>query len=172
MRGIKSDRMWPGSGPETASHIARSVAGSAAGDLASIFGTGWGRPWCQFQSSLTGRGDMWAPYILAKALAGHGPGAGVVPRLKRERAVRKAALSRLDERPIAADHRRTIAVEPVAALNKVILVDGAVTAGAAPMGAAEKMRGAFPDVEVAAFAAMRTARFHNFKKPEIPRWRP
>ena len=107
---------------------------------------------------------MWAPYSLAKALAGHGPGAGVAPCLKREKAVRKAALSSPGERPRAADHRRTIAVEPVAALDKVILVDGAVTVGAAPMGAAEKMRSAFPGVEVAAFAAMQTAGFQNFKK--------
>ena len=37
------------------------------------------------------------------------------------------------------------------------------------MGAAEKMRSAFPGVEVAAFAAMRTAGFQNFKKTRDPK---
>lgn len=69
------------------------------------------------KSSLIGKGGLWVPYNLAKALTEHGLGANVVPCLKRERAVRKAALSSPGERPIAADHRRTIAVEPVAALD-------------------------------------------------------
>jgi len=128
-----------------------------------------GRPWCRFQRSLIGKGGLWVPYNLAKALAGRGLGAGVVPCPKRDRAVRKAALSSPGERPSAEDHRRTIAVESVAALDKVIPVDDMVTAGATLMGAAEKMRSAFPGVEVAAFAAMRTAGFQNIEKTRDPK---
>lgn len=100
-----------------------------------------------------------------------GKGAGRArPRIRRRAvpqeggAVRKAALSSPGERPRAADHRRAIAVESVVALDKAIPVDYTVTTDATLMGAAEKMRSAFPGVEVAAFAAMRTAGFQNIKK--------
>ena len=121
------------------------------------------------KSSLINKGDLWVPYNLAEALAECGLGVDVVPCLRRDKAVQKAAWSSPDKRPKAADHHQTIAVESVAAPDKVVLVDDVVTRGATLIGAAEKMRSVFPDVEITAFAAMRTAGFGNFKKTRDPK---
>lgn len=121
------------------------------------------------KSSLISKGDLWVPYNLAEALAECGLGVGVVPCLKRGKAVQKAALSSSDKRPRAADHRRTIVVESVEAPDKVVLVDDVVTTGATLIGAAQRLRSAFPDVEITAFAAMRTESFGGFKKTKDPK---
>ena len=121
------------------------------------------------KSSLIGEGDLWVPYNMAAALVEPGLGSGVVPCIRRTKSIQKAALSRPADRPGAATHRATIAVEAVAVPGRAVIVDDVVTTGAMLMGAAQALRSAFPGVEIAAFAAMRTAGFGNFRKTRDPK---
>ena len=169
MRRIKNDRIWPGSGLKTTSYIAKSVAESAASEFAEIFKGGDAAMVPAPKSSLIGEGDLWVPYNMAAALVEQGLGSGVVPCIRRTKSIQKAALSRPADRPEAATHRATIAVEAVAVPGRAVIVDDVVTTGAMLMGAAQALRSAFPGVEIAAFTAMRTAGFGNFKKTRDPK---
>lgn len=169
MRRVKSDSVWPGSDLKTTSYIAQSVAKTAAVDFADIFMEGKAAMVPVPKSSLISKGDLWVPHNMAKALAEYGLGIDVVPCLKRDKAVRKAARSSSDTRPKVADHLKTIAVEAVAPPDRVVLVDDVVTTGATLIGAAQSLRGAFPGVQITAFAAMRTESFGNIKKIKDPK---
>lgn len=156
MRRIKNDSVRPGSDLKTTSYIAQSIARSSTGYFDSIFKDGSAAMVPAPKSSLIGKGDLWVPHNMAASLVEHGLGASIVPCLKRVKPVQKAAFSKASDRPQVATHLESMAVEAIEVLDKVILVDDVVTSGAMLMGAAEKLRSAFPGVEIAAFAAMRT----------------
>ena len=122
------------------------------------------------KSSLMGNDDLWVPRNMAAALVEHGLGASVVPCLRRVSAVPKAAWSKPKDRPTARLHYETIAATaPLGAHGRLVLVDDVVTTGAVFMGAANRLSGAFPGAKIAAFAAMRTASFGDFKKIADPK---
>lgn len=169
MRRVKGDLVWPGSDLKTTSYIAQSVANTAVGDFVDIFMGGRAAMVPVPKSSLISKGDLWVPYNMAKALAKYDLGTNVVPCLKRDKAVQKAALSSSGKRPKVADHLKTIAVEAVAPFDEVVLVDDVVTTGATLIGAAQSLRSVFPGVEITAFAAMRTESFGGFEKTKDPK---
>ena len=89
------------------------------------------------RSSLPGRTGATPVERIATALAARGFGARVVPCLRRVRAVPKAAWAGKGERPNAAMHRDSIAVDSgMLPFDDVVLVDDVVTSGAQLLGAA------------------------------------
>jgi hypothetical protein len=121
-------------------------------------------------SSLMKRDTLWVPQRLAKAMVNRGFGQSVVECLDRVTAVRKAATSLASDRPKAAEHYSTMAVQKeLSEPNEILLIDDVVTRGATLLGAANKLADAFPNTKIRAFAAMRTisppSTFHAIHDP-------
>lgn len=87
-----------------------------------------------------------------------GLGKESIPLLAREVPVPKAALRQPSERPKTKDHIASMSVQKRIAEppNQILLVDNIITRGATAMGGANKLAEVFPNVEIRAFAAMRT----------------
>ena len=108
-------------------------------------------------------GSMWAPELLANALKEHGLGRNVVAHLERVTPVPKSSQSA--DRVSPTKHRDTMAVKTtVTPPTNILLVDDVVTRGSTFLGSAWLMSEAYPDVEIKAFAAMRTCYVNGFKK--------
>lgn len=110
---------------------------------------------------------------LASCLTQIGLAAEVWPVLRRRHAVRKSAFAAAGERPSALEHYASFAIErgawcgaPVGAESvvrersgsrlRLTLVDDVITRGRTLMAAAVRIREAFPEAEVRAFAFLRT----------------
>ncbi len=96
----------------------------------------------------------------------------MAPYLERIKALRKAATSLPQKRPMVTEHFESMAVRgSLAPPQEVMLVDDIVTRGATLFGAAERLLEAFPNVHIRAFAAMRTvsnsSEFVNFFEPHV-----
>lgn len=109
------------------------------------------------KSSLMQPYELWVPERIAKALVAEGFGSKVVPCLTRSKPVTKAAASPASERPTAEQHYDSLIVQ--GALSKpqeIVLIDDVVTRGATLVGCSNRLRDAFPECRIRAFAAMRT----------------
>lgn len=79
------------------------------------------------------------------------------PLLERVRPVPKSAYAAPGERPSAEEHFASLAVGRVLAVPaRILLIDDVVTRGATLLAAASRLREAFPDVAIRAFALVRT----------------
>jgi hypothetical protein len=104
-------------------------------------------------------GALWPGKRIAEELARRGLGGAVLPLLERKEPIEKSALQRAgSKRPGPEDHIRTIAVVDVlqAGRRRIVLVDDVVTRGATLLGCATLLQRVLPDVEIVAFAAVRT----------------
>lgn len=108
-------------------------------------------------SSLTKPDTMWAPKILAESLVSVGLGSSVATCISRVAYVRKSATSSPEDRPMPIKHCETMAVtRMVTEPASILLVDDVVTRGATFLGAACRVAELYPNVDIRAFAAMRT----------------
>jgi hypothetical protein len=115
----------------------------------------------------------WVGARLASCLKQVGLAAEVWPVLRRRHAVRKSAFAAADERPSVLEHYASFHVAcspsggPPAGLDSMVrqpcdrrlrltLIDDVVTRGRTLLAAAARLREAFPDAEVRAFALLRT----------------
>jgi hypothetical protein len=110
------------------------------------------------RSSVTGgRPRPWPASDIATAMVQRGFGRSVLACLRRSRAVTKAAWAGSGQRPMAADHRASLAVSGDVRLPpEVVLVDDVVTSGAQLLGAAWALHDIRSDARVSGFAAVRT----------------
>lgn len=109
------------------------------------------------RSGLLRRGDLWPAFEIVESLRAEGFGQRVLPCLKRVLAVPKAATSRSEDRPKARAHFDSLELaEPLSLPAKITLIDDVVTRGAQLFGAAWRIWSVRPDVEVRAFAVIRT----------------
>ena len=102
---------------------------------------------------------LWPPAIIAEVLSSRGLAAGVIPMLRRTRAVPKSAFATPANRPGAVDHLDSIAVEGSLALpghSCITVVDDFVTTGATLLASATRVREVFPRTEVRCFGLVRT----------------
>ncbi len=107
---------------------------------------------------------------ICDALFACGLAKDVVVLLERTEPVLKSAYAAPVERPLAEQHFATIAVTPVLlAPIRVLLVDDVVTRGATLLGAASRIKDAFPDCEVRGFALVRTESFDEVTEVRDPR---
>lgn len=107
---------------------------------------------------------------LCEALLRCGLAREVAALLERVEPVRKSAYAAPVERPLAEEHYATMAVTSILLPpSRVLLVDDVVTRGATLLGAASRMRDAFPDCDVRGFALVRTESFDEITEVRDPR---
>jgi predicted amidophosphoribosyltransferase len=100
---------------------------------------------------------MWVPQRLAEALSKEGLGIAIKIFLERVVALRKSATSH--DKPTAIEHYNSLHVRTQKTLSEpkeILLIDDIVTRGATILGAANRLKEAFPKSSIRAFAAMRT----------------
>jgi hypothetical protein len=103
-------------------------------------------------------GGTWAAAELAQALVQQGVGSATWLGLHRIRAVRKSATAAKGCRPSVARHYDSFQLEPPALRpQSVVLIDDVITKGRTIFAAAARLREAFPDAQIRAFALLRTA---------------
>lgn len=94
---------------------------------------------------------------LAAALVDAGLGGGLWCGLKRVCPVRKSATAPSFTRPTAAKHYGSFMVEPCDwSPARILLVDDVITKGRTLIAAATRVREAFPQAQIRAFALLRT----------------
>lgn len=108
-------------------------------------------------SSFNKSGTLWVPQRLANALFRKGLGMKVEECLKRITPLPKSATSLAANRPKAAAHFYSLAVERILhEPTEILLIDDVVTRGATLLGAANRLLEAYPNAHVRAFAVIRT----------------
>ena len=102
-------------------------------------------------------GGTWAAAELARALVQEGVGSATWPGLRRISAVRKSATSAKGWRPSVARHYDSFRLEPLTLRpESIVIIDDVITKGRTILAAAARVREAFPDAQVRAFALLRT----------------
>ncbi len=113
-------------------------------------------------SSLTKANTLWVPERLATALVNNGLGMKVSSCLERTKPLRKSHTSSSASRPKAHEHYDTMAVQKeLLEPEEILLIDDFITRGSTFIGAANKLRDAFPNANIHAFAGIKT-----ISKPE------
>jgi predicted amidophosphoribosyltransferase len=108
-------------------------------------------------SSLMEKDTLWVPERIANALVKKGFGKQVVPCLRRETAVQKAATSPAHDRPSVKDHYDSFSVQgSLSEPEDILLIDDVITRGATLLGCANRLISVFPKCRIHAFAAIRT----------------
>lgn len=134
-------------------HLAKNFAASG---LDAVLGAEVTLVPCPRSSPLVA-GALWPPRLVAKALVESGLGRDVVICAERIAAVPKSSFQKPGERPTARRHYDTIRVEPQLIVTpRITLVDDFVTRGATLLGAATRLREAYPQADVAVFGLVRT----------------
>jgi predicted amidophosphoribosyltransferase len=102
-------------------------------------------------------GGTWVAADLSHALVQEGLGAMTWPGLRRISAVRKSATAAPGARPSVAVHYASFSIDrPPVIPTSVVLIDDIVTRGRTLLAAASRVREAFPDAKIRAFALLRT----------------
>lgn len=108
------------------------------------------------RSSLLVEGALWPALEIANALCAAGFGQIVRPILSRTEALPKSALQKSTERPTARRQYETLALAPELLPARVTVVDDVVTRGATLLAAASRVAETSLNVQVSAFALLRT----------------
>jgi predicted amidophosphoribosyltransferase len=99
----------------------------------------------------------WVAAELAQALLLAGLGSKTWPGLHRVSAVRKSATAAHGARPTVAVHYHSFSIEqPSFRADSLVLIDDVITRGRTLLAAAARVREAFPDAQIRAFALLRT----------------
>jgi hypothetical protein len=107
-------------------------------------------------------GGIWAAAALAHTLVQEGVGRAMWPGLHRISAVRKSATAAKGCRPSVAAHYDSFQLEPRDFRPAdFLLVDDLITKGRTLLAAAARLREAFPDAQIRAFALLRTMGFDS-----------
>jgi len=99
----------------------------------------------------------WAAEHLAVALLDAGLGGAAWSGLRRIRAVTKSATAPPGARPTVSAHYESFDIDrPPTAPESIVLIDDVVTKGRTLLAAASRVRDAFPESQIRAFALVRT----------------
>lgn len=102
-------------------------------------------------------GGTWAAAELARALVQAGVGSATWPGLRRISAVAKSATAAKGWRPSVTRHYDSFRLEPLKLRpGRVVIIDDVITKGRTLLAAAARVREAFPDTQIRAFALLRT----------------
>jgi hypothetical protein len=157
MRLLKENRMMREKSPPISGSMfaARRLAQEAPPEVLSVLRDAVLVP--VPRSSLSKSDSLWPALEICNALVAQGIGARVLEALRRERALTKAAWAETRDRPTVEAQCESLAVErPLDLPGAVVLVDDVVTRGATLLGCARHLRRLRPELDVAAFAMIRT----------------
>ena len=102
-------------------------------------------------------GGTWAAAELARALVQEGVGRATWPGLSRISAVCKSATAAKGARPTVERHYASFRLKPLELRpTSVVLIDDVITRGRTLLAAATRIREAFPEAQIRAFALLRT----------------
>jgi hypothetical protein len=105
-------------------------------------------------------GRTWVAAELARALVSEGLGRASWTGLHRTVSVHKSATAAVGKRPSVRTHFDSFAVEGrVESPGSIVLIDDVVTKGRTLLAAASRLREAFPESQIRAFALLRTMGF-------------
>ena len=103
------------------------------------------------------RHGTWAAADLAQALVREGLGTVTWHGLRRVLPVQKSATAAPGGRPTVSRHYESLLMDPPPVkLTRVVLIDDVITKGRTLLAAAARVRDTFPDIQVRAFALLRT----------------
>ena len=117
-------------------------------------------------SSLTKVDTLWVPQRLATALVNYGLGKKVSTCLERTKPIQKSHTSNPADRAKAHEHFDSMAVQKeLSDPDEILLIDDFITRGATFMGAANRLKEAYPNANIRAFAGIKTiSKPENFRK--------
>lgn len=120
-------------------------------------------------SGLTKPNTVWPAQDICEALQEAGLVHFVVPMLRRAAPVPKSAGS--INRPLASQHAESFALAPPLDFpyKRILLVDDVVTRGCTLLGAAARVRQAFPEIPLTAFALARVQSEGEATVPRAPK---
>lgn len=109
------------------------------------------------RSGLLRTGALWPALEIARELRAWDFGSRVLTCIERKSSVPKASMAKAEVRSKARTHFESLIIaEPLSLPAKITLIDDVVTRGAQLFGAAWAIWAVRPDVEVSAFAVVRT----------------
>jgi len=121
------------------------------------------------RASLAVEEAMWVPDRFAHALVRHGLGRSVQRLLVRSEAVTRSSTAEKGGRPNAKKHFDTMAVTQLMPETwTLILIDDVLTKGSTALGAASRLKAAFPQADVRCFVAMNACYPDKFKQTRRP----
>lgn len=102
-------------------------------------------------------GALWPSRAICEVLVANGFGRDVGAFLRRTRAVRKSSTTPAADRPLWPEHFDSIEVDrTLLQPERITIVDDVLTMGRTSYACAERLREAFPEVEIRIFAMIRT----------------
>jgi len=111
------------------------------------------------RSAPLSKGALWPSYRICEELVAAGLGAEVMPLLKRQTAVQKAATAPQGMRPGPEEHFESTVIDnevPTLIKRPLTLVDDIVTRGASFVGMFRRLAEAFPNRKISCFALIQT----------------
>ena len=103
------------------------------------------------------RGALWPPRLICRELVRVGMGTDVAPILQRTSAVQKSAFAKPGERPSVRKHFDSLTVLPeLTKVRTIVVVDDVITMGSTLLACVGRLREAYPDTDITAFALVRT----------------
>jgi hypothetical protein len=109
------------------------------------------------RSGLLRPAALWPALEIARQLRARDFGSELLICLERKRPVAKASMAKAEARPKARTHFESLRIaEPLSLPAKITLVDDVITRGAQLFGAAWAIWSVRPDVDIRAFAVVRT----------------
>jgi len=117
-------------------------------------------------SSLTKPNTLWVPLNLATALVKNGLGVKVSQCLQRTKPVRKSHAGPASQRLKAHEHYNSMSVQKeLSEPDEILLIDDFITRGATSIGAANRLKDAYPNTNIRVLVIMKTiSNPANFKK--------
>lgn len=138
-------------------------------DLAEVLGPGVTLVPVPGSKPLRSQDSLWPARNLVRSLVQVGLGRDWQPLLRRATEVRKSAYAPPGMRPTPGEHFDSLAtVPPTGSCAAITVVDDVITRGATILAAVSRIRDAWPQIPVQAFAFVRTMSYQPIRENPVP----